>query len=675
MATLDNAIWINAGTGFAESGSTTISEGGNSTTITGTFTTNAWDETQGGNNVSEFGAFAVTSPIVANYQFSAPVENLTFDLNHVNDDGASTFDDYWTIYAYDESGNLVPAAEVIAGITGLADETVIINPDGSVSIETNGTIANDITFNLPGYISELELIFEPGPNGASTGGSGISDLTFDIPTDTDGDGIPDAVDVDDDNDGILDVNEGYSESAPSTITITFDADQYTEVDNTRWELRDPGGNLIASDSTISNNVIEITNISISQIGDYTFTILDDFGDGLAGGDPASYVITVDGVEVVNSGASPNFGGSVTETFSVDPVITTTDTDGDGIADHLDLDSDNDGITDNVEAQATGSYTEPTGIDSDGDGLDDAYETGGLSPVDTDGDGTEDYLDTDSDNDGISDAEEAGHGVSQAAIDASGDTDGDGIKDVVDDVVGWDVNDLDFSGGVFTLSDTDGDVSSDGTGAVPLTNDFDYRDNVICFTPGIKILTDLGERPVEEIRPGDLVQTVDSGLQPVRWIGKRVLDQDDLAERPNLRPIVIRKGAFGNRCRMLLSPQHGIVTRGLGGERLMRAKHAAEVLGGKFARFDSNCTSVTYIHIMFDKHELVFAEGMKAEAFYPGPMALRALSAPSVKELLDLFPNLKTVATGRKKPADHYGDSARPYLRRHEMQEMLADITD
>ncbi|MDD9922205.1 MAG: hypothetical protein OXQ92_08015, partial [Boseongicola sp.] len=87
MATLDNAIWINGATGFAESGSTTLTESGNSTQITATFTANAWDETQGGNNISEFGAFAVTSPIVANYQFSNPIENLSFVIKHLYDYG------------------------------------------------------------------------------------------------------------------------------------------------------------------------------------------------------------------------------------------------------------------------------------------------------------------------------------------------------------------------------------------------------------------------------------------------------------------------------------------------------------------------------------------------------------------------------------------------------------
>ena len=83
-----------------------------------------------------------------------------------------------------------------------------------------------------------------------------------------------------------------------------------------------------------------------------------------------------------------------------------DPDGDGIANHLDLDSDNDGIPDNVEAQAPASYLAPSGIDGNADGLDDVYGSG-LTPVDTDGDGIADFLDKDSDNDGISDEYESG----------------------------------------------------------------------------------------------------------------------------------------------------------------------------------------------------------------------------------------------------------------------------
>ncbi|MCO5724914.1 hypothetical protein NG653_08605, partial [Robiginitalea sp. 2V75] len=108
---------------------------------------------------------------------------------------------------------------------------------------------------------------------------------------------------------------------------------------------------------------------------------------------------VDSIEDANSDGDSN------------PYTNPTDTDGDGIPDYLDLDSDNDGILDNLEAQAPGVYIAPSGVDSDGNGLDDAYEEspgscGGLIPVDTDQDGVPDYLDIDSDNDGILDNREA-----------------------------------------------------------------------------------------------------------------------------------------------------------------------------------------------------------------------------------------------------------------------------
>lgn len=70
----------------------------------------------------------------------------------------------------------------------------------------------------------------------------------------------------------------------------------------------------------------------------------------------------------------------------DATTDATDTDGDGIPDYLDIDSDNDGIPDNVEAQITGNHVTHTGIDANGNGLDDGYEADGnigLIPTDTD----------------------------------------------------------------------------------------------------------------------------------------------------------------------------------------------------------------------------------------------------------------------------------------------------
>ena len=133
---------------------------------------------------------------------------------------------------------------------------------------------------------------------------------------------------------------------------------------------------------------------------------------------------------------------------------TLDSDGDGIVDRLDIDSDNDGIPDNIEWQQNiaegilyGSYDygsdegydyfAPLGSDENGDGWDDRYDRDGIyyPPVDMDGDGTPDYLDEDSDGDGIADWIE---GWDAAPHDTIADTDfigtdadGDGLDDAYD----------------------------------------------------------------------------------------------------------------------------------------------------------------------------------------------------------------------------------------------------
>ncbi|MEL6374520.1 MAG: DUF4347 domain-containing protein, partial [Pseudomonadota bacterium] len=179
-------------------------------------------------------------------------------------------------------------------------------------------------------------------------------------------------------------------------------------------------------------------------------------------------------------------------------IATRDTDGDGIADHLDIDSDNDGITDNIEAQATDAYVAPSGVggtpdftDVDGDGLDDEYDqdTGvatttaatsvGLTPVNSDGDADADYLDTDSDNEGSNDTAEAGlTGTATGLSTAANDADGDGLFDVFDtqnsttNNDGFVVNEG-LVGGAIAYPDIDNDASA--TSATPLIADVDFRD--------------------------------------------------------------------------------------------------------------------------------------------------------------------------------------------------------
>ncbi|NOY96745.1 MAG: T9SS type B sorting domain-containing protein, partial [Chlorobi bacterium] len=122
-----------------------------------------------------------------------------------------------------------------------------------------------------------------------------------------------------------------------------------------------------------------------------------------------------------------------------------DTDGDGIPNSLDIDADNDGIVDNIEGQGEFDYIPPLGKDTDGDGWDDAYDPDNngtpFDPIDTDGDTIADYLDLDADNDNVPDSIE-GHDINADGIadilPYGIDSDQDGLDDAYD-IVNWNTN--------------------------------------------------------------------------------------------------------------------------------------------------------------------------------------------------------------------------------------------
>lgn len=311
--------------------------------------------------------------------------------------------------------------------------------------------------------------------------------------DLDGDGVDDVTDVDDDNDGILDIDECGGASGNFVQNAT-NLQFFTNPSNAEGN---PGTSFAANAVSTYQGQSEIllqfaqpvpvgTSVSVFLGADPAVSSTDmqiqrsSAGGGndgwLAGangttpGSIREVTFTVNGtslqyIKVIawQVGArvyGASYGGSVD--------CTTVDTDGDGIPNYQDLDSDGDGIPDNVEAQTSLAYTAPSGSDSNGNGLDNAYEGSGLSPVDTDGDGTPDFMDTDSDNDGTPDTTEATLTL------AGSDSDGDGLDNATDDTTGYDDpggtidNPLNTNGGSILLPDSDGDVASGG--------DLDFRDD-------------------------------------------------------------------------------------------------------------------------------------------------------------------------------------------------------
>lgn len=196
---------------------------------------------------------------------------------------------------------------------------------------------------------------------------------------------------------------------------------------------------------------------------------------------------------------------------------------------------------------------------------------------------------------------------------------------------------------------------------------EYDAFVPCFAAGTLIRTPDGERPVETLGIGDAVATKDHGPQPVRLVARRRLRFPDSPDR--LKPVVIRAGALGDgypRRDLCVSPQHRIMLADdQGREVLCLAKGLTGLAGIRVA---SGCRRVDYVHLLFDRHEIVFAEGAATESFRPGPVAVGSLEAEVRQELLEIFPAL------REDPLGALGAPARPLLKLREVRMMVEHRT-
>lgn len=169
--------------------------------------------------------------------------------------------------------------------------------------------------------------------------------------------------------------------------------------------------------------------------------------------------------------------------------------------------------------------------------------------------------------------------------------------------------------------------------------------VPCFTAGTLIDTENGPRPIEDLQPGDLVRTQDHGLQPVRWIGRRRVGPDALMADEKLWPIRIAAGALGKgvpRRDLLVSRQHRMLIRPdmvceLCGEDDVLVP-ALRLLGLPGIRLADASGPVDYVHLLFDRHQIVFAEGAASESLLLGPQALRMLPPECRQEIAAIFPD-------------------------------------
>ncbi|MGJ8546263.1 MAG: Hint domain-containing protein [Sulfitobacter sp.] len=168
---------------------------------------------------------------------------------------------------------------------------------------------------------------------------------------------------------------------------------------------------------------------------------------------------------------------------------------------------------------------------------------------------------------------------------------------------------------------------------------------VCFAEGTRITTPRGEVAVQDLKPGDLVETLDHGPQPIRWIGARIVP----ATGP-MAPVLLKSGTLGAGLPhndMMVSRQHrflldnDVAARMTGRSQVLLAAHYLTGLEGISSV--QNRGFVTYWHFMCDAHEIVFAEGAPAETLFLGPEARKSMAPGAMAEIQQLFPELATPA--------------------------------
>ena len=207
---------------------------------------------------------------------------------------------------------------------------------------------------------------------------------------------------------------------------------------------------------------------------------------------------------------------------------------------------------------------------------------------------------------------------------------------------------------------DGSLKFIGVQAQHFTYD---NTGVVCFGKGTAIRTPRGDVLVEDLRVGDLVTTMDNGPQKIRWINTRSYDAEQMQKGSHLHPVLIKRGTFGAERDLLVSQQHGVLV-GQSGDSFARAKHLADAAKG--VRIAKGKKSVTYVHLMFDDHQVIFAENVPSESFYPGPMALTQMSKPHRAAFSKVLPALGTGRVSREEVAKIYGPTARVFLKKKQV---------
>jgi uncharacterized repeat protein (TIGR01451 family) len=313
-----------------------------------------------------------------------------------------------------------------------------VTESGGVDANGDGRIDNYTDADNDGLAQNVD-----GSSGGVGGsGEGLGAL------DTDSDGVPNYLDLDSDNDGIPDIIEVYGVDVNNNGRI----DGFT--DNDFDGLSDNIDGDVGNDGTAENAANTLLRTGTDTDGDgrantYPYKNMDNDSKT----NPYDLDSDGDGITDVKEAffADVDWNGRVDGMYNANGWSTTIaalsslgmpNNDATGSVNVYDIDSDDDGIPDNIEGQATSTYTLPSLADTDNDGIANSYDNfggfggDGIHVLNTDGDGMPDYLDADTDNDGLTDIIEGNDFNLNAEPDdnvslTGSDSDDDGLDDRFD----------------------------------------------------------------------------------------------------------------------------------------------------------------------------------------------------------------------------------------------------
>lgn len=211
------------------------------------------------------------------------------------------------------------------------------------------------------------------------------------------------------------------------------------------------------------------------------------------------------------------------------------------------------------------------------------------------------------------------------------------------------------------------VTNDAYAGINSPTDTITNANIACFCAGTLIETQAGPVPVERLQAGAQIRTKDHGLQALRWVAKRKLSAAELDANPNFWPICIHAGALGMGLPardLYVSPQHRmlissrIAARIFGtAQVLIAAKKLLPLPGIEQIRPSK---SLSYFHLLFDRHQVIFAENTPTESLYLGNESHTSLTEKGWEEAMAIF---GTSVTTRAQPFAA-GKPAKRLVERH-----------